>query len=583
MLAKRHMSNTAMTDSTTTTAATATYPVPLCPDDSTSFANTAAARTTHVHLDLTADFAAKLLQGSVTLTVDLAKGASQVILDSSFLDIHSVFQVNDNQGANATPLAYTVKPRHDKFGAPIVIDLPTPALDESSSVKIRVAYATTNKCTAGQWLTPSQTVGKVHPYFFTQCQAIHARSLLPVQDTPSLKITYSATITVPEPLRALMSAHRKGDEPAAKPGFRSFHFDQPTSIPSYLIAIAIGNIDGIQVGPRTTVFSEPEVVKAAAEEFKDTEKIIQAGEEIVMKYEWGNYDLLVLPSSFPYGGMENPCLTYVTPTLLAGDKSLVDVIVHEFAHSYAGNLATTKSWADFWLNEGWCVFLERKIIAALHGEPHRQFNARIGEKALKESVNLFGHDNPYTCLCVKMHNVDPDDSFSSVPYEKGFAFLYHLEQLIGETTFAAFTKAYFKTFAGKSIDTNDFQTFLFQFLDHYFGPEKVDDLKKKARELPADEVKKHFSEQDIQAFSALQKARPLPHSHLAHMDAVYHLTSARNCEIRFRWHLIACVRTMRPFTRNMPAARDMAVETFDKLKDGYHPICAMLVKKDLGV
>ncbi|KAI9223219.1 leukotriene A-4 hydrolase-like protein [Blastocladiella britannica] len=625
-----------------------THALPMCPSDPTSFANTHECRVTHLDLHLTADFAAKTLAGHATLTVDLVNGCGRIVLDSSYVDIHSVHLIPNSADVAPLPLVYTVHPRHAKFGEPIEIVLPEPAADDETTVKVKIAYTTTAKCTAGQWLTPEQTVGKKHPYFFTQCQAIHARSLVPIQDTPQLKITYSASLTVPAPLRALMSARRTGDSTSADGLTRTFHFDQPTTIPSYLLAIAIGNIEGIDVGPRTTVFSEPEVVEKAAEEFRDTEKIIQAGEELIYTYEWGRYDLLVLPSSFPYGGMENPNLTFVTPTLLAGDKSLVDVIVHEFAHSYAGNLVTTKNWGHFWLNEGWCVFVERKIIAKLHGEPQRQFDARIGEKALKESVDLFGADHPYTCLCLNLTGEDPDDSFSSVPYEKGFAFLYHLEHVLGDETFAAFTRAYFKQFAGQSIDTNDFKGFLFQFVEHYFGDEKYEALKKvnweqwlHAPGMPpvkneyddslakpcldlaarweasrdAEDTLASFKPEDVAELNALQmvmflellqlKAN-LPHAHLARMDEVYKLTAARNCEIRFRWHSIALaasyksiytesasflsevgrMKYVRPLFRLLNKAeggRDLAVATFTKLRDGYHPICSNLVAKDLGL
>ena len=222
------------------------------------------------------------------------------------------------------------------FGSALTIELAqTLAVDSTCTIKIE--YQTTADCSAMQWLTPSQTVGKKHPYLFTQCQAIHARSIVPCQDTPGVKITYSARVSVPSPLRALMSAVPLPEEQGAS-GVNTYGFEQKIAIPSYLIALAVGEIEGIKIGPRSTVWSEPAVVKAAAWEFEQTEDFIAAGEKFLTPYCWGVYDLLVLPGSFPYGGMENPCLTFVTPTLLAGDRTLVDVVAHEIAHSWMGNL-----------------------------------------------------------------------------------------------------------------------------------------------------------------------------------------------------------------------------------------------------
>lgn len=220
------------------------------------------------------------------------------------------------------------------FGAPLTIEFAR-AFSKGEECKIKITYNTTKECSAVQWLEPSQTVGKVHPYLFTQCQAIHARSIVPCQDTPGVKITYSASVTVPPNLRALMSAVPLAIDPSTP---QTFRFEQKIAIPSYLIAMAVGQLEGIKVGPRTTVWSEPAVVKAAAWEFEETEEFIKAGESFLTPYCWGVYDLLVLPGSFPYGGMENPCLTFVTPTLLAGDRTLVDVVAHEIAHSWMGNL-----------------------------------------------------------------------------------------------------------------------------------------------------------------------------------------------------------------------------------------------------
>jgi leukotriene A-4 hydrolase/aminopeptidase len=366
-----------------------------------------------------------------------------------------------------------VSKKDHRFGSALNVTLPT-SYKKDKQLDLIVEYETTSECGALQWLEPSQTVGKQYPYLFTQCQAIHARSLLPVQDSPSIKLTYSASIRVPKPLKALMSALSTGETTSENGKSTIYQFEQRTTMPSYLIALVVGNLEGRKIGPRSTVWSEPEVVEKAAWEFTDTEKFIATGESLLTPYEWGRYDLLVLPGSFPYGGMENPCLTFVTPTLLAGDRSLVDVVAHEIAHSWMGNLVTTKNWEHFWLNEGWTMFIERKIIGRLHGEAARQFSSILGVKSLKKDVDLFGHTHPYTALCPKLDGVDPDDVFSSVPYEKGYNLLYYLEQLLGgPSVFEPYMKEHVKQFAGKSITTDDWKKLLYDYMREHHGEAKV--------------------------------------------------------------------------------------------------------------
>jgi len=302
-------------------------------------------------------------------------------------------------------------------------------------LEVEVRYRTSPASSALQFLGAGQTAGKAHPFMFSQCQAIHARSMLPCQDTPSVKATYSAALRCPEPLRALMSAVPTGSPEAWEPsprgplaaphaGTATFHFEQRVPVPSYLIAVAVGELRGLDISDRCRVWAEPSVVESARHEFEGTEEFLRTAEEVAGEYVWGRYDLLVLPPSFPYGGMENPCLTFVTPTLLAGDRSLVNVVAHEIAHSWTGNLVTNGSWEHFWLNEGFTVLLERKIIGRLRGEPARQFQASSGFLGLAEAVKLFGEDHNYTRLVPDLSDgADPDDAFSRVPYEKGSYFL----------------------------------------------------------------------------------------------------------------------------------------------------------------
>jgi leukotriene-A4 hydrolase len=348
------------------------------------------------------------------------------------------------------------------FGRPLRVTLP-PAVGVGSTVAVSVAYSTTPAASALQWLTPDQTAGKAHPYLFTQCQAIHARTMVPCQDAPLVKTTYDAAVTVPAPLVALMSAVPVGD-PVDAPGGgggRTFSFRQAVPIPSYLIALAVGDIVGRDIGPRTRVYAEPAVIDAAAWEFAGTEDFVAAGEALLGPYVWGRYDVLVMPPSFPYGGMENPCLSFLTPTLLAGDRSAVTVVCHEAAHSWTGNLVTNATWESFWLNEGFTVLVERKILAALKGRAAAEFDALSGSHALSEAVGKFmaRGEGAFTQLVPNLDGVDPDDAFSSVPYEKGFSLLYYLETVVGAAPFAAFLHDYIQTFKFKSLTAADFRAY----------------------------------------------------------------------------------------------------------------------------
>ncbi|KAL1110315.1 hypothetical protein AAG570_007848, partial [Ranatra chinensis] len=341
-------------------------------------------------------------------------------------------------------------------------------------VNFLIIYKTSSKASALQWLRPEQTASKEFPYLFSQCQAIHARSLLPCQDSPSVKFTYSAEVVVPENLIALMSALRMGEE-LVTGGKKIYKFNQPVVIPSYLIAIAVGKLESKRIGPRSTVWSEKEIIERAAYEFAQTEEFIQIAEKICGPYVWGIYDLLVLPPSFPYGGMENPCLTFVTPTLLAGDRSLADVVAHEISHSWTGNLVTNSTFEHFWLNEGFTVFIERKILGHISGQEARHFHAIGGLNDLQQAVDRMGHSNPLTKLIVNLDGVNPDDAFSTCPYEKGHTFLFYLENLVGgPDVFNPFLKAYIENYKFKSITSDHFKAFFLNYFKSHNDLKEID-------------------------------------------------------------------------------------------------------------
>lgn len=355
--------------------------------------------------------------------------------------------------------------RTGPYGSPLTINL---AKDYGSSVKVHIQLQTTKDCTALQWLTPAQTSNKKFPYMFSQCQAIHARSLFPCQDTPAVKSTYTFNIRSPLPVLASgLPTGPRNFQPGkdGKSGTLLYTFQQDVPMPSYLFALASGDLASASIGPRSTVWTGPEELKASQWEFEhDTEAYIQAAEKIVYPYAWTTYNVLVLPPSFPYGGMENPVYTFATPTVVSGDRQNVDVIAHELSHSWSGNLVSNYSWEHFWLNEGWTTYLERRLQAAIHGDDrHRDFSALIGWKALSDSIEQFGADHEFTKLVPNLHGKDPDDAFSSIPYEKGFTFLLYLEKLVGQDKWDLFIPHYFTTFKQRSVDSFEFKATLLEF------------------------------------------------------------------------------------------------------------------------
>ena len=422
--------------------------------DPNSNANIDDVKTTHFSLDWVADFDACQLRGFALLRLTIqAESLGTVVLDTRDLDIASVTILADapsdvTMAGEVHVPAWTLGERDDTFGSALRIPLPDGLRSQGTRLSVRIGYSTAcgDKCSATQWLPAAQTAGKQFPYLFTQCQAIHARSLMPCQDSPGAKSTYDARVQVPCALVALMSATSCQDPAAdgakSSSSMRTFSFVQRVPIPPYLLALAVAELTGRDVGPRTTIWSEPSMVDAAAYEFAETEKYIAEAEAVCGAYEWGRYDVLCLPPSFPYGGMENPQLTFVTPTLLAGDRSLAQVVAHEVAHSWMGNLVTNQTWQHFWMNEGFTVFVERKILASISGAPLAQLHAILGYNALKDDVarlDSAGHAD-WTRLALSTEGVDPDDSFSRVPYEKGFHFLWYLERTLGEALFADFIK-----------------------------------------------------------------------------------------------------------------------------------------------
>jgi leukotriene-A4 hydrolase len=369
------------------------------------------------------DFEARVLRGEVTLRLAApAPSDGPMDLDTRELTIDAV------EGTRG-PLPFTLHPADPILGSRLEVSLPR------GETAVRVRYRTSPSASALQWLEPEMTLGGQHPYLFSQCQAIHARSVLPLQDTPAFRVTYEAELTVPRSLRAVMAAAPVGREERGALAVERFTMPQP--IPPYLVAFAVGELASRELSSRSRVWAEPAQVDAAAWEFADVERMMAAAEALFGPYDWERFDLLVMPPSFPYGGMENPRLTFLTPALLAGDRSLVNVVAHELAHSWTGNLVTNANAEHFWLNEGFTVYAERHILEALEGPEVGALHDALGFKELEAALRQFADRPELTRLRTQLTGVDPDDAFSVVPYEKGFLFLKALAAAAGNAPFTA--------------------------------------------------------------------------------------------------------------------------------------------------
>ena len=572
-----------------------------CRTDKSTLASIDAFTFKHLALDLVVDFETSTLHGTATWTVCVASaGVSELVLDTSSGLVVKEVQVGGVRVEHAS------KPVHAVFGTPVAIPIPAELREAGREVQVRMSYSTSPECSALQWLPPAQTAGKVRPYMFSQCQAIHARALLPCPDAPTAKFTYEAKVTVPDWATALMSAVSSGAPTGpGGGGTRTFSFEQSVPVPSYLVAIAVGELRGVSVGPRSTVWAEPSVVDAAAWEFMETESFIATGEELLgCPYIWKKYDILCMPPSFPYGGMENPCLTFATPTLLAGDRSLATVICHEVAHSWTGNLVTNHTWEHFWLNEGWTRWVENRIASKIagggtKGEELYDFAMQESSTHLEDAILTFGKDNPLTALVPPLEGIDPDDAFSAVPYEKGLALLNHLTDVVGgRAAFEGFAKAYIGAFKMKTLTSADFRDFFLQWCEaqevdasgvdweawltlpgmpvvsksfpdplgasgtrlaeRWLAEHSAADSSFAASDYEGmdTKIKIHFLE-TLLARSLAADVPPMTLAALDKMDKLYGLTASKNAELRVRWQRL-CIRHRAAFI--VPHALEFVVE-----------------------
>jgi leukotriene-A4 hydrolase len=572
-----------------------------------SFANPESIKVTHLNLDLTVDFDKKVLVGTAQLNLQRVNAnATQLILDTRDLTINSVTAMGNE-------VNFYLASADSFLGAALTIDIP------ANVDSVQISYQTSPKASGVQWLTPEQTAGKKHPFLFTQAQAIHARSFIPLQDSPQVRMTYQATIRTPKELLAVMSASNDPDTP--RDGVYQFSMPQP--IPAYLIALAVGDLHFKSMGERTGVYSEKGILDAAAAEFEDTESMLIATEKAFGPYSWERYDLLILPPSFPFGGMENPRLSFITPTVIAGDKSLVALIAHELAHSWSGNTVTNATWRDLWLNEGFTTYLTYRIMQMIYGDERFEMEAVLGRQDLQADIDSLPANDQI--MAIDLRGRDPDDVFSNIPYEKGALFLRELEHRVGRENFDQFLLGYFEKFAFKSITTDQFVSYLEQTL-----------LKEYSAKLSKQRIEQWIFQPGIpegapvpesDAFSVVDQARAnwlagkiqateidsqkwvvhqwlyflnnmpekLSQEQLADLDNTFALTNSKNNEIAHSWLLISVNNWYQPAFKRLhnyltsigrnklvkplykalsqtPKGKVMAQKAFAEAKDGYHPL-----------
>src|SRR5579883_3027791 len=582
-------------------------PIAAHADDPHSYARPGQVVVTHLDLDLKLDFPHRQLDGVATLTLHWKNpSVTQLVLDTSDLKIASVEAV-DADGKTRT-LRYELAPPGRQLGSKLTIETP------NRPRAVRIAYTTSPGASGLQWLEPAQTAGGTQPFMFSQSESIHARSWVPLQDSPAIRFTWHAHVTAPQNVRVVMSAPNDPKHP----------------VPSYLLAIAAGDLQVRETGPRSAVYAEPSVVDKAAREFSDTEKMIETAESLYGSYRWGRYDILVLPPSFPFGGMENPNMTFATPTIIVGDKSLVSVVSHELAHSWSGNLVTAASWRDIWLNEGITTYVQGRITEALYGKRLADEETLLAIRNLQKEIATMPANAQR--LAPQPRKIDADDELSDVAYDKGSWFLRTLEQRFGRKPFDDYLKGYFDHFAWHSITTEQMLDYLKpNLIDKYPGKMSWDEVKEwvygagipkdapipdspqfdaidkeraqfLAGKLAADKLDaKNWNTQEWMYFlDRLPDAPPL--GKMQALDAAWHLTGTPNAEIGMRWyvHAIAAgdkavwnaaaehmtrigrIYLMLPvysaFAKT-PEGLAFAEQVYAEAKDGYHPITRMAIER----
>lgn len=582
------------------------YTEPVARPDPHSFHDDSQPVADHLRWRAIVDFETKKIRATSTLTFPESAGAGPIDFDTRDLSIHRV-RAGDRDLDHALDLEDAI------LGHRLRVEVP------ERTTEITIEYETSEGASALQWLAPAQTAGGGHPFLFTQCQAIHARSVMPIQDTPRARIRFAAEIDVPRSLRALVAAgfveRREDGERAVE------HWAMEQSIPPYLFAFAVGHLEGRDLGPRTRVWTEPERLDEAAWEFAEVESLLAAGEKLFGPYDWERYDFLVMPPSFPYGGMENPRLTFLTPSLLAGDRSQVGVLAHELAHSWTGNLITNASAEDFWLNEGWTRYAEQRIVEEVYGVELSDLQIAVGTSGLERTIARFEREGrpELSRLKTELAGVDPDDAFSDVPYEKGLLFLRSLEREIGRERFDGFLRTYIDTFRFRSITTAEFVAFAEEKIPdalraidapawiHEPGlpagaalarSARIERVEALGRSLPSDEQAESFDPIEWQLW--LEAVPDADRAWCEEVDQRFHLTAATNAEVLCAWLAVAIACDYQPAVEraaaflgesgrmkflkplyaalaSRPDGVQTAREIFARHEAGYHPIARAVV------
>jgi leukotriene-A4 hydrolase len=580
--------------------------------DPHSFCDSDQVETESIELDVRVDFSRRCLGGSVVLRLRPSPARERggpLDLDTRGLTIESVC---DGQGRG---LAFELERPDPILGSRLRVEL-TAGVDA-----VRIVYRTSSDASALQWLEPAQTRARRHPYLFSQCQAIHARSMLPLQDTPRMRVPYVATLDVPAELVSLMAASFVSRSPSSDGRARDrWQMTQP--IPPYLLALIVGDVTSCDLSPRVRVWAEPPDVAAAAREFSGVEAMIAAAEALFGPYDWERFDLVVMPPSFPYGGMENPRLTFLTPTVIAGDRSLVSVVAHELAHSWTGNLVSNASAEHFWLNEGFTVYAERRIVEAIWGREESELHAAVGRGELERALAEFAANPELTQLRTELTGVDPDLAFSVIPYEKGYLLLRALEESLGRARWDAFLKRYMAEFRFRALTTEDFLRFIERELPG--AMQRVDGEAYLARPgMPASAPLPRSERlaavlalppaiptlEEGRAFSPLEwklyldsMPRPSSLELCEALDARFALTRSQNAEILAAWLLLALesgqlsvlprvddllaevgrMKFLRPLygaLARRPETAAHARALFERCRERYHPIARQVVER----
>lgn len=594
-------------------------------EDPHSFSKPSIAVVEHLDLDIKVDFESQQISGKAVWKINNKAKSNEIIFDDSQLNISKI-----TLGAEEKETTFTYGEEKEFLGRPLKVVI-TP------ETKLITIYYTTNaQASALQWLNPHQTAGKKRPYLFTQSESIAARSWIPCQDSPGIRFTYNATVSVPNDLLALMSA----ENPEVKNSTGIYHFKQVHPIPSYLLALAVGDIEFKAVDERTGVYAEPSVLAKAVYEFADMGKMVNAAEKLYGPYRWGRYDLLVLPPSFPFGGMENPNLTFITPTIIAGDRSLVSIISHELAHSWSGNLVTNATWNDFWLNEGFTNYFERRIDEEIFGKQEAEMQEEFAKKALEDAVKEMGDTSKDTYLKTDYTGRNPDEGTNDIAYEKGYFFLRTIEEAVGREKFDTFLRGYFDGHAFQSVSTEQFLAYLNENLikgnsdlekkirvnDWVYGPGVPSNIAyskglwaKDGKFAKIDHIASVWNKNELKDTSVLTKeivtsnerrffinllSPEMTAKRMADLDRQFNFTGSNNTDIQLAWYTLAIRHQYTAANKRiedyliengrmwhiiplykemmkMPEGLKKAKEIYKKARPNYHPMTYLAIDKFL--